>query len=84
MSFMKAEKVLGELVNPKNITFGSKSPRFVTNAAFHSSPVLIQMLLYPQRMSNLVKTLACLSQSTSSETRGIGYRFFTVISLSRR
>jgi hypothetical protein len=27
--------VAGELVSPKNITVGSKSPLFVLNAAFH-------------------------------------------------
>ena len=34
-SFMKHWKVVGELVRPKNITVGSKSPLWVTKAAFH-------------------------------------------------
>ena len=45
MSFMNAENVLGEFVSPKNMTVGSNRPRLVVNAAFHSSPVLIRMLL---------------------------------------
>ena len=48
-------KVAGELVNPKNITQGSNRPLSVLKVAFHSSPSLIQILLYPHRMSNLVK-----------------------------
>ena len=40
MSFMSAENVLGEFASPKNMTFGSNSPRLVTKAAFHSSPAL--------------------------------------------
>jgi hypothetical protein len=47
--------VAGELVRPKNIMVGLKSPSRVRKAAFHSSPGLIQMLLYPQWTSNLVK-----------------------------
>ncbi|KAF9057270.1 hypothetical protein BJ165DRAFT_1308931, partial [Panaeolus papilionaceus] len=49
-------KVAGELQRPKNMhlmTSGSKSLCFVLNAAFHSSPFLIQMLLYPQWTSSL-------------------------------
>ena len=84
MSFISAENVLGELASPKNITFGSNSPRLVTKAAFHSSPVLIRTLLYPQRISSFVKYLAFLSRSIKSDTSGSGYRFLTVISLSRR
>src|SRR5258708_21055514 len=33
----------------------SKRPLGVRNAAFHSSPSLIRTLLYPHRISNLVK-----------------------------
>jgi len=39
--------VAGLLHSPKNITSGSKSPRFVRNAAFHSSPSFIWTLLNP-------------------------------------
>ena len=46
--------VTGEFVNPKNMTIGSNSPQFVQNAAFRLSPTLIQMLLYPHRMSSFV------------------------------
>src|SRR6266403_1159770 len=42
MQFMVRWKVAGELVRPKNITHGSNSPFGVLNAAFHSSPSLIQ------------------------------------------
>ena len=84
MSFMSAENVLGELASPKYITFGSNSPRLVTKAAFHSSPVLIRTLLYPQRMSSFVKYLALLSRSIKSDTNGSGYRFLMVMSFNRR
>ena len=54
---------MGEFVSPKNITVGSNSPSGVRNAAFHSSPSLILMLLYPQRMSTFVKRVHPLSRS---------------------
>ena len=46
-------KVAGELVRPKNITIGLKSPSGVKNTAFHSSPGLIRMLLYPVKVQGL-------------------------------
>ena len=49
--------VAGGLHIPKNITVSSNSPLLVLNAAFHSSPCLIQMLLYPYCMSILEKYL---------------------------
>jgi hypothetical protein len=45
MAFIIVWKVAGELVNPKNMTLGSKSPLFVIKAAFHSSPGLMRTLL---------------------------------------
>ncbi len=57
MQFMVLWKVAGELVSLKNMTCGSKSPFGVLKAAFHSSPSLIWILLYPHHMSNLVKRL---------------------------
>ena len=84
MWFMNDWKVAGELVSPKNITVGSNRPRFVRNAAFHSSPSLIRILLYPHRMSIFEKTWAFFSLSMSSWISGSGYRFLTVISLSFR
>ncbi|OSX58571.1 hypothetical protein POSPLADRAFT_1118272, partial [Postia placenta MAD-698-R-SB12] len=61
ISFIIAWKVTGKLVMPKNITChdlgGSYSPRLVTKAAFHSSPALIRILLYPHLTSNLVKSV---------------------------
>ena len=66
MSFIMVWKVAGELVRPKNMTVGSKSPLLVRKAAFHSYPSFIRTLLYPQRTSNLEKTLDPFSLSTSS------------------
>jgi hypothetical protein len=51
-------KVVGELVRPKNMTFGTKMPNSVLNAALWRSSRRIRMLLYPWHMSNLVKMLA--------------------------
>ena len=70
--------VAGELDIPKNITVGSKSPRLVLNAAFHSSPFLIRILLYPHRTSIFEKYLAPFNLSMSLEMRGKGYAFLTV------
>src|SRR5882724_11711778 len=53
----------GLFIKPKNITRGSKRPQFVQKAAFHSSPSLIHMLLYPQQMSSFVKYLALASET---------------------
>src|SRR6266481_5958137 len=44
------------------MTRGSKSPRLIQKAAFHSSPSLMCTLLYPQCMSNFVKYLALASE----------------------
>ncbi|PFH45195.1 hypothetical protein AMATHDRAFT_104110, partial [Amanita thiersii Skay4041] len=49
MSFIIVWKVTGEFVNPKNI--GLNRPQLVLKVAFHLSPSLIHILLYPQHMS---------------------------------
>jgi len=79
MSSIMVWNVAGLLHSPKNITSGSKSPWFFWNAAFHSSPSFIQTLLNPHQTSSLVKYLAPLSLLMSSEMRGSGYLFMTVI-----
>ena len=75
-------KVAGELVSPKNITVGSKSPSGVKKAAFHSSPGLMRMLLYPHLMSNLVNKVHPASQSTTDRIRGDTLQFLLVHLLS--
>ena len=74
MSFIMVWKVAGLLVRLKNMTRGLKRPQFVQKAAFHSSPSLIHMLLYPQHTSSFVKYLALESeiQLIMSGTRGSG------------
>ena len=47
ISFIILWKVTGALENPKYITVASKRPRLVINTVFHSSPSLMQTLLYP-------------------------------------
>ena len=81
-SFMNRWKVAGEFESPKNITVGSNSPFGVMNAAFHSSPSLIRMLLYPDQMSNFVNSLASLTLLMRSEMRGRGYASLMVCSLT--
>src|SRR5260221_8178569 len=71
-------KVAGELVSPKNITVGSKSPLGVRNAAFHSSPSLMRTLLYPQRMLNFVKRVHPARRSMVCGMSGDTLRFFWV------
>jgi hypothetical protein len=70
--FIMAWKVAGELVSPKNITRGWKSPNGVMKAAFHSSPGLIRTLLYPHLTSNLVNRAAFRTAAIRSGIRGSG------------
>ena len=72
MSFMNIWNVAGELHNPKNITVGSKSPLDVLKAAFHWSPSLIHILLYPARRSSFVKYFISVSPSNKSVIMGSG------------
>jgi len=72
MVFIIVWKVAGELVRPKNITVGSKSPSFVMNAAFHLSCGLMRTSLYPHSTSNLVNRVAPLRRSTSWGMSGRG------------
>ena len=71
-------KVAGELVSPKNITVGSKSPSGVRKATFHLTPGLMLMLLYPQCMLNLVNKEHPASLSTTDGMRGETFQFFFV------
>ena len=61
MVFIIVWKVAGEFVSLKNMTVSLKSPSFVVKAAFHWSPSLICMLLYPHLMLNLVNRVHPLS-----------------------
>ena len=70
MVFIIIWKVAGKLVSPKNMTVGSNSPLGVRKAAFHSSPGLIWMFLYPHQMSNLVNKEHPASLSTTDGMRG--------------
>ena len=72
ISFIMFWNVLGLLQSPKNITNGSNSPLLVMNAAFHSSPSLMRMLLYPHLTSNFVKNLAPVNLFIVSPRRGNG------------
>ena len=74
--------VPSELHSPKYMTCGSNSPLFVRNAAFHLSPSLICILLYPQIRSNLLKYFASLSLSITSLIRGNGILSFIMTWLS--
>ena len=80
--FMNVWKVAGALQRPKVMTVGSKSPRGVLKAALCSSPFLTRMLLYPHRMSSLVKYRAPCSLSMSSGIRGRGAAFLIVMLFS--
>src|SRR6266404_2622781 len=62
MVFIIIWKVAGELVSPKNITVGSNRPSGVRKAAFHSSPSLILILLYPHLTSTFVNRVQPLRQ----------------------
>ena len=64
---------MGELDSLKNMTVGSNNPYDVIKVAFHWSPSLILMLLYPDQILNFVKMVASLTISMRSEMRGSGY-----------
>ena len=64
--------MVGEFDNLKNMTIGSNNPLDVMKVAFHWSPSLILMLLYPDRISNFVKMVASLTMSMRSDIRGSG------------
>jgi len=72
MLFIILWKVAGALEKPKYMTVASKRPRLVINTVFHSSPSLMQTLLYPYLKSILVKIEALLSDSIKSAILGIG------------
>ena len=82
MVFIIIWNVAGKFVSPKNMTVGSKSPSGVRKAAFHSSPGLMQMLLYPHQMSNLVNRVHPASLSTMDGMSGDTFWFFLVHLLS--
>ena len=70
--------MVGELVIPKNITVGSNSPLVVMKAPFHSSPSLIQTLLYPHQTSSFVKISAPCNLLSRLSTEGRGYAFLII------
>jgi hypothetical protein len=72
MVFIIVWKVAGELVRPKNMTVGSKSPSFVMKAAFHLSSSLMRTSLYPHLTSIPVNRVHPLSQSINWGMRGSG------------
>jgi hypothetical protein len=72
MVFIIVWKVAGELVRPKNMTVGSKSPLFVMKATFHLSSSLMRTSLYPYLTSIPVNRVHPLSWSISWGMRGSG------------
>ena len=65
-------KVAGEFVSPKGMTISRNSPWLVMKAAFHSSPFLIQTLLYPCLRLTLVNHFAPCTLAMSSDISGMG------------
>ena len=78
MVFIIIWKVAGEFVSPKNMTIGSKSPSGVRKAAFHLSPSLIWILLYPHQMLNFMNREHPVSLSTTDEMSRDTLQFFLV------
>ena len=68
----------GEFVRPKNMTVGSNNPSGVRKAAFHSSPSLIQILLYPHRTLTFVKRVHPHSLLMTWGMSGETFQFFMV------
>jgi len=72
MLFIMLWKIADILEKPKYITVVSKRPHLVINTIFHSSPSLMQTLLYPYLKSTLVKIEALLSDSIKLAILEIG------------
>jgi len=72
MSFIMLWKIADVLEKPKYITVVSKRPHLVINTIFHSSPSLMQTLLYPYLKLILVKIEALLSDSIKLAILEIG------------
>ena len=72
MSFIMLWKIADVLEKPKYITVVSKRPHLVINTIFHSSPSLMQILLYPYLKLILVKIEALLSDSIKLAILEIG------------
>ena len=70
--FIITWNVAGELQSLKYITKGLNAPWKQMNAAFHSSPSLIWMLLYPYLRSIFINSLDPWSLSTSCPINGKG------------
>src|SRR6266478_2643069 len=70
----QSEKVTGFVT----MTVGSNSPSGVRKAAFHSSPSLMWILLYPHRTSTFVKRVHPRNLSMTWGIRGETFRFFMV------
>jgi len=62
----------GKLVNPKNITVGSKDPSGVVNVTFYSSLSFIHILLYSYLRFIFVKTFFVPIFSRTSDIRRSG------------
>ena len=75
MVFIIIWNVTGEFVSPKNITVGSNNPSRVRKAAFHLSPGLILILLYPQRTSTLVNNVHPANRLIADGMRGETFLF---------
>src|SRR6266446_3321621 len=78
MVFIIIWKVAGEVVKPKNMTVSSNNPSGVRKVAFHSSPSLMRILLYPHRTSTFVKRVHPRSLSMTWGIRGETFQFFMV------
>jgi len=76
---MNRWKLAGELLIPKNITFGSKRPQHVLNAPFYWSSSLMWILLYPHHMSNLLNSSIPCKSSIHWARFGRGVTSFLVM-----
>ncbi len=76
-------KVAREFVSPKNINVGSNKPLLVLKVAFHSSPFLMCMLLYPHLTLNLENSHLPARLWINSMINGSGYLLGMVHFFSR-
>src|SRR6266478_5131751 len=78
MVFIIIWNVAREFVRPKNMTVGSNSPSGVRKVAFHSSPSLMRMLLYPHWTLTFVKRVHLHNLSITWGISGETFQFFMV------
>ena len=82
--FIIDQNVVGALQSPNGIASYSYLPQIVLKAIFLTDPCPIRICQYPAVRSTFNRIRAFLIISRSSQIRGSGYLFFSIIELRAR